>query len=287
MACDTNGPRGTDALMQCRQLVTVAGHAEPRDRPDHLAQEVDDRADVVELQPQGGLPQVRHRQPGLLRPAAGPLRAAGLAAGWQRPGDGLVQLGVAARADLLGQERPARAQHPGHLRPPGIHRMAADHQVECARAERQRRVVRAGRDQDAAPRPEQPGRAGRVRRPGFGGDHARWPRREPGQHLAATGVQVERGAGLRQPCRGQPCVTPGRPLLRGPAVQPAEVPPVHRGCLGLGGQVLECPHQDDSMSSRPGLPPARFRRVARPTGRRPPCPRPGARGYGQYPRLCQ
>ncbi len=140
---------------------------------------------------------------------------------------------------MLGQVAAAGAQHPGDLGPPHGHRMTAGHQVEGTVGEGQRRLVRVGHH-GRAERVQQGRRLGHVRRPRLGGDHC--PREAPGharQHLAAPGLHVQRRRRVRQPRAEQPLVAPGRALLARPAVQPGEVPAVHRFLGRLGHQLLE------------------------------------------------
>ena len=61
---------GLDALVQFAQLVPITVHGEVRHRPNHLAQEVDNGADVEELGPLPLHPHVDDPQPGGLRVGA-------------------------------------------------------------------------------------------------------------------------------------------------------------------------------------------------------------------------
>lgn len=92
----------------------------------------------------------------------------------------------------------------------------------------------------------------RVQQPGCGG-HVRWPRlggrrheRDLGcvlkslsQHLATSGLDVERGRSPTEPRREQAGVAPRRSLLGGAASQPGEVPPGDVGVFAEFDQVLE------------------------------------------------
>jgi len=57
-------PDGLDALVKFAQPFAVAVHREVRHRPDHLAQEVDDGADVEKLPPRPLHAHIDYPQPG-------------------------------------------------------------------------------------------------------------------------------------------------------------------------------------------------------------------------------
>ncbi len=65
-----------DLIEQETQCVLVAFHGEVRDPPHALAQNVNDRSDVVVLRAQRGGPQVENFQSGSFRRGAGILRTA-------------------------------------------------------------------------------------------------------------------------------------------------------------------------------------------------------------------
>lgn len=144
----------------------------------------------------------------------------------------------AGRADLLREVRATGLQHARDLRPPGGHRMPADHQVERRVPERQRRLVRVG-DHDRAARVQEGGGAGDVRRPGLGGDGHRRQLRGGGEDLAAAGLDVEGRLRPAQPVGHGARIPPGGALLGGPAVEPGEVPAVDGDGGGLGDERFE------------------------------------------------
>jgi hypothetical protein len=143
----------------------LPGHAELRDGPDHLAQEIHHGADVVEHHPQRLLAQIGNDEAGAGGELRGPPRAA-TPAGRDRPGDDFTELGITVRTDLLSQERSARPQHPGDLVPARVHWVTADHQVEGSRPEGQSGIIRSSADRPgpAGPQPCGPRAADSVAR---------------------------------------------------------------------------------------------------------------------------
>ena len=77
-------------------------------------------------------------------------------------------------------------------------------------------------------------------RPRFDGRHGGRERPRAGQHLAAAGLNVQRGRHGRQTAAQQPLVAPGRSFLGRAAVEPGEVPAVDGYRIGLGHQIFEC-----------------------------------------------
>src|SRR6185437_748511 len=115
---------GLDPLVQLDQPVTVALHAEVRHRPDHLAQEVDDGADVEELGAHPLHPQIDDPQPGGLGLGAHGVRVKLGPFLLLRPDEVLHQLAHRGGADVLREVGAAGPEHPKDLGPPDGDRMA-------------------------------------------------------------------------------------------------------------------------------------------------------------------
>ena len=110
------GPVGLDALVQFAQPLAIAVDREVRHRPNHLAQEVDDGADVEELDPQPLHAHVDDLQPGgLCLRALGVRVTLGPFLGL-RTDEVLDQLGHGGGSDLLREVGAARAAAPGRSR---------------------------------------------------------------------------------------------------------------------------------------------------------------------------
>ena len=149
---------------------------------------------------------------------------------------------------VLGQVVATRHQYTVELCPIRSHRMSRGDQVERRIGERERHAF--PRDMHLDPtRSEQLPRPGGVRRPRLRDTH---PGRQPGgfgEHLAASGVDVHCGSHRRQPPGQQARVTPRRPFLGRPPVEPAEVPSRHVSRRALGHQRVEGPHTRDCDST--------------------------------------
>ncbi len=224
--------------------------AELGNGPDHLPQEVDNRADVEELGPQGLHPQVDDLQADGFGPAAGGVGVTGTGRrGRQRSQEVLAQLEHARRPDLLGEVATTRPQHPADLRPAGHHRMTAHHQVERRIGEGQRPVV-GGHDGHAAGTQPRGGPRD-VRRPGLRGHRAPGQPRQSGENLPTAGLNVQAHGGPTHPLAHQPGVAPGRTLLGGPPVQPGEVPAVHRHRRRLSNKIVELARHRPTMAAHP------------------------------------
>lgn len=63
-----------------------------------------------------------------------------------------------------------------------------------------------------------------------------------GQDFTASGIDIEGRPGGGQPAAQLSCVTPGRPLLGGPAVEPREPPAADVGGFGFGHEIVEGAH---------------------------------------------
>ncbi|CAM5701913.1 hypothetical protein SHIRM173S_07985 [Streptomyces hirsutus] len=213
-------------------------HAARGDLLDDLA--AGDRRQRVEEQAcaQGLIPPAGRRPPAR-RPRRRPAFAFGMP-GIElllrlRPEEVLDELEGAARSDVLSEVRTAGPQHPRDLPPVGLHRMPAHDQIEDPVGEGQRPV--RGGDDEAAPRPEQPGGLDDVGRPPLGGDDKCGPGSGGGtgfvegeaQHLPSPGLHIEHGTA--RPAPNRPAMArayphEGRPSVARPANQEKQR---HRG----------------------------------------------------------
>lgn len=148
------------------------------------------------------------------------------------------QLGDGGGADVLGEVRSARPQHPVDLGPRhgvGV-RLVTRSNTSSANGS----VLSSGTATTTTPR----GCRSLVASAAFGG-HASTAAMVGGNSVAPpaprrrrSDVQCRRD--VRQPLAHQSLITPGRPLFGGAAVQPGEVPPIDRRRIGFGYQVVEC-----------------------------------------------
>lgn len=164
------GPFGLDALMQCTQPIVVALDGEVRQKPDHLAQKVDDGTDVEEFHPQPLHLQVDDLEAGVGDAGAHNLRVLIGPVVFSRPEEMLAQVPQRGRSDVLGEVTAASPENPGNLGPPSGAGVAAGHQVKRRIGKGQWRFI-AGDDDDRAQRMQPPSGHSRVGWPRFGSDH--------------------------------------------------------------------------------------------------------------------
>jgi len=219
--------------------VTVDG--EVGHPPDAFAQDVDDRADVEELHPAARGAQVGDLQPGRARRRGLAVGIAVEPLAGERPDEPLDQVERGRGPHVLGEVGATVGEHPRDLLPAGPDGMTAAHQREAPVGERQGLSRPDGDDLDATRREQPPGALG-VGRPSLG-DHHPWrqPRRL-GDDLAAPGVDVERRVDEAEAGREQSRVSPRRPLLGRPPVEPVEAPPGHVDRGGLVDELIEGAH---------------------------------------------
>jgi hypothetical protein len=91
----------------------------------------------------------------------------------------------------------------------------------------------------------------RIGRPCLGDAHPLRQHSRLGDHLAATGVDVQRGRDPCQPVGEQARVAPRWTLLRGTTVEPREAPTGDVGGLGLGDEIIERHHGPILSAARP------------------------------------
>ena len=148
--------------------------------------------------------------------------------------------------DLLGEVRATGLQHPRDLRP------HAPRSGACSLPGRRSRAGTAGRHRRRLPSRSPPSGA-RIRRASatFGGQDSvaaapqllaagtvPAPPHRACQHLAAAGLNVQRGPRAAEPLAEQPGVAPRRPLLGRPPVEPGEIPARERHGVAFGDQLV-------------------------------------------------
>ena len=247
-----------DEPVQAAELVAVAVGGEARHGPGHLAQEVHDGGHVEELDPErAGLAgrRPRARPP---RRCPRPQRAAALVHRL-RPHHEVGQLPIGAGADLLGQIRPARPQHPGDLIPQHDDGVAAHHEVErrvgegqCRRVGHRDHVGAHGRRRAGPPRrwaatTRWPPGVPVVASPWPAPPRPRSPRRAPPRRRPCAPP-----AGGRSPRAGAPR-WPGRRTRRSPNPRPGPRCPPPRA-------------PRTSLRHAPGAPPSRSGTTGRDVG---------------------
>lgn len=104
--------------MQCTQPIVVALDGEVRQKPDHLAQKVDDGTDVEEFHPQPLHLQVDDLEAGVGDAGAHNLRVLIGPVVFSRPEEMLAQVPQRGRSDVLGEVTAASPENPGNLGPP-------------------------------------------------------------------------------------------------------------------------------------------------------------------------
>src|SRR5215469_10092859 len=125
-----------DVLVEPDEPLPVAVNGEPGNGPQNLSEEVDHGADVVELDPEGLLPQIGHFQAGRLGAGDG-VPCAPVLADLLRTHHEVGELAVGARAYLLRQVGAAGLQDPGDLLPEDVCGMPAHYQIERPGQKRQ------------------------------------------------------------------------------------------------------------------------------------------------------
>ena len=118
-----------DVRVKEREFVPVALSGEAGHGPDDLAQEVDDRSDVVERQAERLAAQIVDDQPGGLRFPPCSFYTSPFADGLATHHE-LRQFPVASRSDLLRQVDPSGLKDPCYLIPLHHCGMAADDEIE-------------------------------------------------------------------------------------------------------------------------------------------------------------
>lgn len=156
--------------MQCTQPIVVALDGEVRQKPDHLAQKVDDGTDVEEFHPQPLHLQVDDLEAGVGDAGAHNLRVLIGPVVFSRPEEMLAQVPQRGRSDVLGEVTAASPENPGNLGLPSGAGVAAGHQVKRRIGKGQWRFI-AGDDDDRAQRMQPPSGHSRVGWPRFGSDH--------------------------------------------------------------------------------------------------------------------
>ncbi len=203
------------------QRAEVSRDREAGHRPEHLAQEIDHRGNVEELDAQRLLAQVHHLKPGRLRRRGRHLRAT---AGTDRlrSHHEVGQLTVRSGAHLLGEVASRQAAVPA--RSP-----ATPTSVGCLLTTRSKASEENGRSASSATSATRAARASaRLRRANstLGGQDSvaastARPRaagsQRRGQDFAAAGLDVERGPRPRHPLAHQPGITPLAAVPRWPA----------------------------------------------------------------------
>src|SRR5690242_18025993 len=100
-----------DLVVQVSQPGAVALDGEVRDGPDDLAEEVDDRSDVEELQAEPFVAALNDLEPDRLGVRDLDLVMAAVRR-FERPEEELADLDVGAATDMLCEVRAARSEHP-------------------------------------------------------------------------------------------------------------------------------------------------------------------------------
>ncbi len=231
----TNGPTVAELIVQLEERAAVPGDGEVRHPPDALAKSPDDRADVEELHPAPGRPEVDDGQTSRLRALRFSVRVAALPMLGQWSEEALDQLERRPRPDVLAEVVPSGCQHPPDLRPVRAHRVPRGHQLERPVGKRKRGAVLRLVHLDT-PGLQHLARPLCVRRPCLGHTHP--PRQHPRlrDHLAAASVDVQGGPDLRESCGQEPGVPPRRAFLGRAAGQPPEPPAGDIRRLRLGHQ---------------------------------------------------